>query len=161
MVDEMFCLAFVFNSLQLTRVDPLELQISFTKETLSTEKRHIYDKNNMITWCTVLWKHKRKNTGDVFILSITRKLLKGSMRQSMWSGLNDLWICKAFTYKCVQKREREKRGRKWWKWASPRHGWGSYCNSMPVWHWSCLNHERTVFNLFRQCLPYTLYYLLT
>lgn len=27
----------------------------------------------------------------------------------MWSGLNDLWIHKAFTDKCVQKRGREGR----------------------------------------------------
>lgn len=33
------------------------------------------------------------------------------MRESMWSGLNDLWIYKAFTYKCVQKREKEERQR--------------------------------------------------
>lgn len=33
------------------------------------------------------------------------------MRERMWSSLNDLWIYKAFTYKCVQKREKEERQR--------------------------------------------------
>lgn len=47
-----------------------------------------------------------------------------------------------------RERERRKRGREWWKWASPRRGWGSYCKAMPVLHWSCLNHKshRTVFS---------------
>lgn len=44
---------------------------------------------------------------------------------------------------CAKEREQERvEGEaEWWKWASPRRGWGSYCNSVPVLHWGCLNHE--------------------
>lgn len=80
----------------------------YKRDLVNREAAHLRQKQHDFN--TVLWKHKRKNTDDVFILSITRKLQKG-MRESAWSGLNDLWIYKAFTYKCVQKREREKRGR--------------------------------------------------
>lgn len=100
----MFCLAFVFNSLQLTRVDPLELQISFTRDLVNREAAHLRQKR--YDFNTVLWKHVRKNTDDVLISSITRKLQKGSMRESMWSGLKDMDLQSFHIQVCSKERER-------------------------------------------------------
>lgn len=51
------------------------------------------------------------------------------LQGSMWLDLNDLWIYKAFTYKCA---EREKKKTESDKVSQPKARVRFICNSMPV-----------------------------